>query len=86
MIEFKRKIQWMLIFINKKVSERVIIEYHNYWMRKHFYKDQKMWDYICEYQDLSEGFIIYNRNLVNWGLILEHQDLSEEFIYNYYYG
>ena len=86
MIEFKHKIKWMLIFINKKVSEHVIIQYHNYWVRKHNYYDRQMWNYICEYQDLSEGFIIYNKKLVNWELILEHQDISEGFIYKYYYG
>jgi hypothetical protein len=52
-------------------------------MKKFNYHDKQMWNYISEYQNLSESFILHYRGLVNWNLIALHQDLSKEFILKY---
>lgn len=38
------------------------------------------WNFICEYEKLSETFIEIHYNKVNWEFISMYQKLSDEFI------
>ena len=41
------------------------------------------WDFISQYQELSENFIIKYKDYVNWNYISIFQNLSESFIIKY---
>ena len=43
-------------------------------------EDKHHWNYISQYQKLSEGFIREFKNRVNWSYISKYQKLSQKFI------
>lgn len=93
---YKDKLIWKIICYEHSLTVVFMDEFHEYlnwinisrvplpeWFIEK-YKFYVHWPFICQYQVLSEEFIIEHLEFIDFWIISKYQDLSEKFIVEHF--